>query len=1007
MLKGYYKRKNTKMDAILKVEPIELERNGMSEKKKPQIQLEKVDDNRWRVPKTGKMNVDGMIYTNETLLPHLQRDATIQQVVNVAQLPGILDHSLAMPDAHQGYGFPIGGVAAFDMAQGVISPGGVGYDINCLIGDSAILHEHGYTRPIVEFAPCWQQEQIRNYDTDRERATTTKIVRFLEIEPKHDVYRVVTSSGKAINATADHPFYTKRGMVPLHELTPEDTIAVSHFQGIPYEEPSNDVILNEEDVKTALSALNKDSEGHAVTQILNHLKQRNLLSLRYNSPQLPYLLKCMGFLTGGGTIFFERGNGKGHVCFYGLPDDLESIRRDIEALGFTPSKRYKRERHSEITPPSDTYEFERTEHHFKVNSSSFAILLAALGVPAGKKTRQDFRVPSWIFQTPLWQKRLYLASFFGVELSTPAVLTEHDGTFCAPMLSQKKHEDYVESGKQFLQDISTLLNEFGVTTQKISLRQGHKGKQNTRSHCLHLILSGTNEHLIRLWGTIGFEYNQKRSYLANAAIGYLIHKEHSLGERLQAIEEIQSLRAASGGGAKTIYETRKTGVCPPENVPSFDEYRQEATLGLGESGFVWDTIREKTHLNYIGKVYDFTVAHHDHNFIANSFLVSNCGVRLMRSNLQRQDIQEHLRDLVAALFRNIPCGVGSQRSDLRLSNKNEQQVLVKGAQWAVSQGYGTQADLGHIEDYGCLAGANPDVISKRALKRGRPQLGTLGSGNHFVEIGYVEEIYNSQVASVLGLERDSITITVHTGSRGFGYQVCDDFLQEMLEASRKYGIDLPDRQLCCAPISSEEGQRYFSAMACAANYAFTNRQIITHWVRETFERTLGMTPRDLQMNLIYDVAHNIAKFEIYRIGGKERKVCVHRKGATRAFPAGHAGVPSAYQAIGQPVLIPGDMGRCSYVLIGTNQALDDTFGSTCHGAGRMLSRSAAKKQAKGRAIWREMEDRGVVVRSEGRSTLAEEMPEAYKDVSEVVDVVHQAGISRKIAKLRPLGVIKG
>jgi len=385
----------------------------------------------------------------------------------------------------------------------------------------------------------------------------------------------------------------------------------------------------------------------------------------------------------------------------------------------------------------------------------------------------------------------------------------------------------------------------------------------------------------------------------------------------------------------------------------------------------------------------------------------NCGVRLMRSNLFRQDIQDHLRDLVGALFHNIPSGVGSQREDLKLTAKTERQVLTQGAQWAVSQGFGTQNDLGHIEERGCLAGANPDVISKRAFKRGRPQLGTLGSGNHFVEIGYVEEVYNPSVASVLGLERDSITVTVHTGSRGFGYQVCDDFLQDMLKASQKYGIALPDRQLCCAPLSSEEGQRYFSAMACAANYAFTNRQIITHWVRETFERTLGMTPRDLQMNLVYDVAHNIAKFETYQIDGKARKVCVHRKGATRAFPAGHVDVPPAYQSIGQPVLIPGDMGRCSYVLIGTDQAMHDTFGSTCHGAGRMLSRSAAKKRAKGRAIWREMEDQGVVVRSEGRSTLAEEMPEAYKDVSEVVDVVHQAGISRKIAKLRPLGVMKG
>ena len=385
----------------------------------------------------------------------------------------------------------------------------------------------------------------------------------------------------------------------------------------------------------------------------------------------------------------------------------------------------------------------------------------------------------------------------------------------------------------------------------------------------------------------------------------------------------------------------------------------------------------------------------------------NCGVRLMRSNLMRQDIQEDMHELVAALFQNIPCGVGSQRKDLKLNSKTERQVLVKGAEWAVAEGFGTANDLEHIEESGCLVGADPDVISKRAFQRGRPQLGTLGSGNHFVEIDYVDEIYNPGVAETLGLHKDGIAVVVHTGSRGFGYQVCDDFLQDMLSASRKYGIELPDRQLCCAPISSEEGKRYFSAMACAANYAFTNRQIITHWIRETFEKILQMTPRDLQMNLVYDVAHNIAKFESYMFEGKERKVCVHRKGATRAFPAHHPAVPSVYQAIGQPVLIPGDMGRCSYVLVGTEQAMSDTFGSTCHGAGRNLSRSAAKKRAKGRAIWREMEDQGVVVRSEGRTTLAEEMPEAYKDVSDVVDVVHQAGISRKVAKLRPLGVIKG
>jgi tRNA-splicing ligase RtcB len=385
----------------------------------------------------------------------------------------------------------------------------------------------------------------------------------------------------------------------------------------------------------------------------------------------------------------------------------------------------------------------------------------------------------------------------------------------------------------------------------------------------------------------------------------------------------------------------------------------------------------------------------------------NCGVRLMRSDLTRQDIADNILELVDALFQNIPCGIGSKRTDLKLGYKDERHVLLKGAEWAVSRGYGSKADLDHIEENGYLRGADPDVISERAYKRGRPQLGTLGSGNHFVEIDYIDEIYDSAIASALGLEYDSIVVVVHTGSRGFGYQVCDESLPLMLEAARKYGIHLPDRQLCCAPITSPEGQRYFAAMACAANYAFANRQIITHWVRKTFEDVLQMSPRDLRLNLVYDVAHNIAKFETYNLGGKQRKVCVHRKGATRAFPAGHPDVPRAYREIGQPVLIPGDMGRCSYVLVGTDSALSDTFGSTCHGAGRVMSRKKAKMQAKGRAIWREMEDQGIIVRSGGRSTLAEEMSEAYKDVSDVIDVVHSAGISRKVARLRPLGVIKG
>ncbi len=376
----------------------------------------------------------------------------------------------------------------------------------------------------------------------------------------------------------------------------------------------------------------------------------------------------------------------------------------------------------------------------------------------------------------------------------------------------------------------------------------------------------------------------------------------------------------------------------------------------------------------------------------------------MRSGLMRKDLEGKIRDLVDGLFVNIPSGVGSSRKDLRLSQSEQKGVLTQGARWAVERGFGTSRDLRYIEERGCIEGADPDQISKKAMDRGRPQLGTLGSGNHFVEVGYVEEVFSLEKAQTLGLEKDQITVIVHTGSRGLGHQVCDDHIRVMLQAVRKYEIELPDRQLCCAPITSPEGRRYLGAMAGAANFAFTNRQIITHWVRETFERILG---RGCGLDLVYDVCHNIAKIEPHSIEGKRRNLCVHRKGATRAFPPGHPDIPQDYQQAGQPVLIPGDMGRYSYVLVGTEKAYEETFGSTCHGAGRLMSRSQAKKAARGRAITRELEDKGIYVRGAGMATLVEEISEAYKDVDDVVHVVQGAGISEGVVKLKPLGVIKG
>lgn len=379
----------------------------------------------------------------------------------------------------------------------------------------------------------------------------------------------------------------------------------------------------------------------------------------------------------------------------------------------------------------------------------------------------------------------------------------------------------------------------------------------------------------------------------------------------------------------------------------------------------------------------------------------------MRSGLERKEVSGHIRKLVETLFRNIPSGVGSKRKDLRLSKAELKKVLVKGVGWAVRQGFGLEEDQEYVEERGCIQGADPDLISDRALERGKAQLGTLGSGNHFVEVGYVDEVYDEHAARDLGLFLDQVTIIVHTGSRGLGHQVCDDYIKILMKSTQKYGIELPDRQLCCAPIASEEGKQYLAAMAGAANYAFANRQIIFHWVRETFERVFQTSSERLGLRLIYDVCHNIAKIETHRVDGKERKLCVHRKGATRAFPPHHPDTPLAYKDVGQPVLIPGDMGRYSYVLVGTEQAMAETFGSTCHGAGRVMSRKQAMRVSKGRAIIRELEDQGITVRSAGKATVREEIPEAYKDVSQVVEVVSGAGISKKVVRLRPMGVIKG
>jgi tRNA-splicing ligase RtcB len=385
----------------------------------------------------------------------------------------------------------------------------------------------------------------------------------------------------------------------------------------------------------------------------------------------------------------------------------------------------------------------------------------------------------------------------------------------------------------------------------------------------------------------------------------------------------------------------------------------------------------------------------------------NCGVRLLRTDLTDKDISGKIKDLVRAIFNNVPSGIGST-GKVRIDEREVKTVLNQGAQWALKKGFGWKEDIENIESHGALEGADPEMVSKRALQRGRPQLGTLGAGNHFLEIQVVQDIYDREAAKTMGIDDvGQITIMIHTGSRGLGYQVCDDNVKVLGRTTHKYGIEIPDRQLACAPIKSPEGKSYYAQMACAANYAWANRQCIMHWIRESFESVLGKSAEKLGMYLVYDVAHNVAKFEKHRVGDEVKELCIHRKGATRAFPPGHGEVPERYRNIGQPVLIPGDMGTNSYLLVGTDLAMKETFGSTCHGAGRVMSRTKALDKTRGRSISKELAERGIYVMSASSEVLREEMPEAYKDIDMVVDAVHNAGLSRKVARMRPVGVVKG
>jgi tRNA-splicing ligase RtcB (3'-phosphate/5'-hydroxy nucleic acid ligase) len=977
-----------------------------------------------RIPKSYKpgMRVPGHIYASDKMIESIRKDQAPDQVANVATLPGIQVASIAMPDIHWGYGFCIGGVCATDPDEGgVISPGGVGYDINCLTGDANVMHRHGYTRPIGEMSAEWQRAELACSDLATSDRTHTTACRWFGQSPRKPVVELRTATGDTIRATTDHPFWTPDGMKPLGKLRPGEKVARWQFEGVPYEAPSDEFVLTEEQFRELLPKYGITDAGNSTAQVVAYLKERGLLPLRYSSPAAPFLCKLLGFVFGDGSLHFDK-HGAGVVSFHGKAEDLEAIRADIEALGVTPSKVYRRERAHTVTTTYKTYSFERTEEWFKVVGRGFAVLLAALGAPVGVKTKQDYDAPAWLDRAPRWHKRLFLAALFGAELSTPTSMSGHGTILAQPMLSLNKRPDYVTSGRAFLNHLRKWLGEFNVRTDEVQQRDEQINAARDRAVRLRLVVSNTTDNLIRLWGRVGFAYNRRREAAASAAVHYLKYKAAWIDARAATVagarrlagtgiprgEVVRQLVAA--GADRRLVERSLNGDREPtprvgRQFPTFEDFRRDTAAG--SNGMVWDTIASIAPVaDFDGLVYDFTVNHDDHNFVANEFVVSNCGVRLVKTNLFLDDVKHHMKELVKALFYTIPTGAG-RTGRYKFDTTETRRLMGEGPKFVIGRGLGVPRDLDHTEANGHIPGGDPEQVSDHAVKRGAEQCGTLGSGNHFLEVQVVDGVFDADVANAFGLELNQVCVMIHSGSRGLGYQVCDDALAVFRNCPAKYGFELPDRQLACAPADSPEGRKYIAQMRAAANYGFCNRQLLMHQAREVFAGVFGRSWEDLGMEQLYDVAHNIAKLEEHTVEGKKKKVWVHRKGATRAFPAGHPEVPAAFRAVGQPVIIPGDMGRASWILVGSQGAMDKTFGTTCHGAGRAMSRTAAKLEGVGRKIEKELEHKGVIAMASSRHGLAEEQPKAYKNVDDVVEVVHEADLSRRVARMRPLGVIKG
>jgi tRNA-splicing ligase RtcB len=951
------------------------------------VTLERVREHIWEIPQEGGMRVPARVLASERLLEEIKQDRTLRQLKDTAHLPGIRKYAICMPDGHQGYGFPVGGVAGIDAEDGCISPGAVGYDINCLPGDTEVSLSYGRHAAIEDLEGRFENE--RATVAAGEYRTDSPIRLFTESGPRR-VYEVQTSEGDTVRATADHPFRTPDGMVELGDLEVGDTVFASGFRGVPDERPEEFVVLSEADF---------ENENR---QLDSFLKENDLLPLRSTDDAFQRLLKLVGFHTGDGSFAGPQ------AWFYADPEDLERIREDVSALGFTPSRVYERERNHEI----DGKTFSRTEYSVKVGAKGFKQLLVKLGAPTGKKVESAFTTPDYLDRLADWQRALYLAAYFGAEMNAPAA--QHEKNLYCPKVSQNRVEAVADAGEQFLEGIASYLGDLGIETNDIERFDAEReGIERLR-----LGIKNDSENLIRFFSTAGYRYNAGKRRKAAEALAYLKRKERHIERRGQIAEEVAT--RADGGTPvsalkdqfeindrfveRNVWGGREGRVRPAADFPSFESFRESVSV---RDDLTVET--EVVRIDPVGQesVYDIGVEHDDHTFLADGFVVSNCGVRMMKTDLAYEDVRGHEEELVDALFEAVPSGLGGG-GVVEGDRDTVESVLARGMDWALEAGYATEDDLAHCEDEGYRPDADPDTVSRKAKDRGRNQMGSLGSGNHFLEVQRVTDVFREDVGDAYGLEEDQVVVLIHCGSRGLGHQVCTDFLREIEQTHKGLLSKLPDKELAAAPAGSPLAEEYYGAMCAAINFAWVNRQLVMHRTREVFADVFDRDWKALGMELLYDVAHNIAKREVHDVGDEERELFVHRKGATRAFPAGNPEVPRAYRDVGQPIIIPGSMGAGSYVLRGGEHSMAETFGSTAHGAGRLMSRTQAKNEFWGGDVQDDLrESQRVYVKAQSGATIAEEAPGVYKDVDEVVRVSDALGIGDRVARTFPVCNIKG